>query len=288
MSKTIDPPPDVNSIALNTLRTRIDALDAQMHQLLMERGEIIDALIETKKSRETGSAFRPAREASMMRMLAERHHGSLPLETVEGIWRTMIGTFTWLQMPYGVHADTSLGASVIQDVARFHFGFSPALSYHKTPQDVINAVRLSMGDVGIIRFEPHAISPWWTALVGEDAPKIIARLPFIERSQDSLRTHPVGTSAFVISNPLNEGIAPDSVLFSLVLAAPLRADHVARLRDKGCEVVCHAIYQEGVCVLIDGDCRHTPEHAIIGSINDLLSPRMPPQIIGSHAARFVV
>jgi chorismate mutase len=287
MSKTIDPTPDVNSITLNTLRTRIDALDAQMHQLLIERGEIIDALIETKKSRETGSAFRPAREASMMRMLAMRHHGSLPLETVEGIWRTMIGTFTWLQMPYGVHADTSLGASVIQDVARFHFGFSPTLTYHKTPQEVINAVQCSTGDVGIIRFEPHATLPWWFALVGEGAPKIIARLPFIERSQDSLRTHPVGTSAFVISNPLNEGAVPDSILLSLALSTPLSASQNEALRTKGCEVVCECLDKNKITLLIDGDCRHAPQHAVISAINDLLSPLTPPQVVGSHA-RFMV
>jgi chorismate mutase len=283
MSKMILTPLD-----LTALRTRIDALDAQMHQLLMERGEIIDALIETKKSRETGSAFRPAREALMMRMLAKRHHGSLPLETVEGIWRTMIGTFTWLQMPYGVHADTSLGANVIQDVARFHFGFSPALTYHKTPQDVINAVQQSTGDVGIIRFEPHAASPWWTSLVGEQAPKIIARLPFIERSENASRPHPVGAPAFVISKPLEEGAVPDSVLFSLVLSAPLSANHEALLRDQGCEVVSQSVKESDIHLLIDLDCRHTPQHAVISTINDLLSPLVLPQIIGSHAARFVV
>ena len=30
----------------------------------------------------------------MMRAFAERHRGLLPLDTVEGIWRVIIGTFT--------------------------------------------------------------------------------------------------------------------------------------------------------------------------------------------------
>jgi len=57
------------------LRQEIDRIDEAMHGLLMERGEIIDRLIAVKKSQESGSAFRPAREAEMMRRLVQRHKG---------------------------------------------------------------------------------------------------------------------------------------------------------------------------------------------------------------------
>ncbi len=52
---------------LGELRAEIDRIDRAMHELLIERSGIIDTLIRVKKSNETGSAFRPAREASMMR-----------------------------------------------------------------------------------------------------------------------------------------------------------------------------------------------------------------------------
>ena len=48
--------------SLADLRREIDRIDADMHALLIERGEIIDRLIAVKKTEETGSAFRPARE----------------------------------------------------------------------------------------------------------------------------------------------------------------------------------------------------------------------------------
>ena len=64
------PPP-----TLADLRREIDRIDEGMHRLLMERGDIIDTLIATKKTAESGSAFRPAREADMMRRLVERHQG---------------------------------------------------------------------------------------------------------------------------------------------------------------------------------------------------------------------
>ena len=92
---------------LADLRAEIDRIDAAMHELLIERGRVIDRLIEIKTRQGGGSAFRPAREASMMRAIAERHRGRLPLDTVEGIWRIIISTFTYVQAPYSVHVDVS-------------------------------------------------------------------------------------------------------------------------------------------------------------------------------------
>src|SRR5215210_7852045 len=94
---------------LAELRQDIDRIDEAMHRLLMERGTIIERLISVKKTSESGSAFRPGREASMMRALARRHEGLLPLDTAESIWRVIIATFTYVQAPYRVHADISAG-----------------------------------------------------------------------------------------------------------------------------------------------------------------------------------
>src|SRR5215470_13983614 len=91
--------------SLADLRRDIDRIDEAMHGLLMERGEIIDRLIAVKQTQETGSAFRPAREADMMRRLVERHAGILPLDTAESILRVIIATFTYVQAPFRVHAD---------------------------------------------------------------------------------------------------------------------------------------------------------------------------------------
>jgi chorismate mutase len=76
MSAEKPAPSPVPSLA--DLRQEIDRIDETMHRLLMERGAIIDRLIAVKKTSESGSAFRPGREASMMRALAERHRGLCP------------------------------------------------------------------------------------------------------------------------------------------------------------------------------------------------------------------
>src|SRR5262249_21184070 len=99
-SKTPSKSPRKAPPALADLRREIDRIDASMHELLIERAETIDQLIAVKKTEETGSAFRPAREAEMMRRLVRRHHGSLPLDTAESIWRVIISTFTYVQSPF--------------------------------------------------------------------------------------------------------------------------------------------------------------------------------------------
>src|SRR5207302_5420155 len=135
---------------LGELRREIDRIDEAMHRLLMERGQIIDRLIATKRTQETGSAFRPAREADMMRRLVERHHGILPLDTAESIWRVIISTFTYVQAPYAVHADLSPGDAAMRDTARFHFGFTVPFIAHMGAAGVVAAVAASSGDLGLV------------------------------------------------------------------------------------------------------------------------------------------
>src|SRR6476660_5223622 len=140
------PPNDAPS--LGELRKEIDRIDDSMHRLLMERGEIINRLIATKKTQESGSAFRPAREADMMRRLVQRHKGILPLDTAESIWRVIIATFTYVQAPFSVHADLSAGDAAMRDSARFHFGFTVPFVTHIGASGVVAAVAASRGDIG--------------------------------------------------------------------------------------------------------------------------------------------
>jgi chorismate mutase len=230
---------------LADLRVEIDRLDLQMHQLLMERGRVIDQLIEIKSRQGGGSAFRPAREASMMRALVERHRGILPLDTVEGIWRVIISTFTYVQAPYSIHVDVSGGDAAMRDSARFHFGFTTPCAPHFGAGEVIRAVGDSVGDLGIFAVDggPGA-GAWWTKLAPPEAPKIIARLPFVERAD-----HPAGLPVFVISKPLVDGTARDVVLESVTLDR-WRPDIPHALRQIGAEAIGSAATEMGLALLV--------------------------------------
>src|SRR6267378_1877881 len=209
MSKAPPAPP-----SLAVLRKEIDAIDEQVHNLLMARGDIIDRLIQVKNTQEVGSAFRPAREADMMRRLVQRHRGILPLDTVESIWRVIISTFTHVQAPFSVHADLSAGDAAMRDSARFHFGFTVPFVAHTGASGVVAAVSESKGDLGLVpAFALAGAGAWWNALEFDAAPKIIARLPFVVRAD-----HPAALPAFVISRVAPDAMVKDVEVWSVRVA----------------------------------------------------------------------
>lgn len=205
MSKPADKP------SLADLRKEIDQIDEEMHKLLMKRGDIIDRLIASKSSQETGSAFRPAREADMMRRLVKRHKGKLPLDTAESIWRVIISTFTFVQAPFSVHADLTAGDALMRDTARFHFGFTVPFVPHMGAAGVVAAVSDSKGDLGLVpALAVAGAGAWWSALEFDSAPKVIARLPFVERAD-----HPAALPVFVISRVAPDAMANETAVWSV-------------------------------------------------------------------------
>src|SRR5215469_5398059 len=200
-------PPAPPSLA--ELRKEIDAIDEGMHRLLMQRGDIIDRLIRVKQTQEIGSAFRPAREADMMKRLVERHRGILPLDTVESIWRVIISTFTYVQAPFSVHTDVSVSEPAMRDSARFHFGFTVPYVAHFSASAAVEAVAKSKGDLALV----SAISSrtaWWQMLEADGAPKIIARFPFVERAD-----HPAALPVFVVSRVADSAVVTEVETWSV-------------------------------------------------------------------------
>ncbi len=187
--------------SLEEIRAEIDRIDDAMHALLIERSAVISDLIEIKKvqSSDDGdparrtSAFRPAREASMMRAMIERHTGLLPLDTVESIWRVIISTFTYVQAPYEVMYGRGDDGLAMRDVARFHFGYTVPVVEFDAAKDVLEAVGTRGDALGIIPLTSDGA--WWTALESDDAPNVIARLPFVDRPD-----HPAGQPCLVVAN----------------------------------------------------------------------------------------
>ena len=267
---------------LTNLRKEIDRIDVAMHQLLIERGEIIDRLIAVKKSQETGSAFRPAREAEMMRSVVRRHKGILPLDAAEGIWRVIISTFTYVQAPFSVHADLSAGDALMRDSARFHFGFTVPFVAHMGAAAVVAAVSASKGDLGLVpAFAVPAAGAWWSALEFDAAPKIIARLPFVERSD-----HPAALPVFVISRVAADAMATEAAMWSVRVsgwgvaaahALSTQADYIA-LPDRAFD---------GAALLITLPAGVALEAISAALVKTGASVRSSA-LVGSHATRYTI
>ena len=276
-NKTMSDNSTLPAASLDALRREIDGIDEKLHTLLMERGEIIDRLIAVKARQGGGSAFRPTREAEMMRRLVTRHRGLLPLDTVEGIWRIIISTFTYVQSPYVVHVDVSDGDAPMRDSCRFHFGFTVPLVAHHGAEAVIAAVADATGDLGLVRVE-DCRSAWWDALMAVDAPKIIARLPFVERAD-----HAADTPLYVVARPLADAAAHEVLLYAVHL------DGSAGLPTSSypANVVGAAATEHGFSLMLE-----TEGSATLPMVAEACAtPGQPPPrvaLIGSHAARFEI
>jgi chorismate mutase len=268
--------------SLGELRREIDRIDEAMHRLLMERGEIIDRLIAAKQTQESGSAFRPAREAEMMRRLVERHKGILPLDTAESIWRVIISTFTYVQAPFSLHADLSAGDAAMRDSARFHFGFTVPFVPHMGAASVVAAVSGSKGDLGLVpAFTTAGGGAWWSALELDSAPKIIARLPFVDRAD-----HPAGVPVFVVSRAASDAMVKEVEVWSVRVAgwstaaaqAIIPLAEVMAVPDRGLD---------SAALLVS-----VPQDSRIDRVTDMLveagASVRAAALVGSHATRYRV
>jgi chorismate mutase len=282
MAKSRSTPSRSDTAPLVELRREIDRIDETMHGLLMERGEIIDRLIAAKQTQETGSAFRPAREADMMRRLVERHKGILPLDTAESIWRVIIATFTYVQAPFSVHADLSAGDAHMRDSARFHFGFTAPFVAHTGAATVVAAVSDSKGDIGLVpAFATAPAAAWWNALEFDAAPKIIARLPFVDRAD-----HPAALPVFVVSRAAADTMVTEVEVWSVRVSGwSARAANAIAAMAEAIAVPDRAF--DGAALLVS-----VPHGGQITAVTDALvkagASVRASALVGSHASRYRV
>ena len=268
--------------SLASLRQEIDRIDEAMHKLLMERGEIIDRLIAAKQTQESGSAFRPAREAEMMRRLVARHRGILPLDTAESIWRVIIATFTYVQAPFSVHADLSAGEATMRDSARFHFGFTEPFVPHLGAASAVAAVSSSKGDLALVpAFDIAGAGAWWSALEFDSAPKIIARLPFVERSD-----HPAGLPVFVVSRAAPDAMVREVEVWSLRVAG-FRTSVAPELEPLAEIVAVPDRAFDGAALLVSVPHGGNIDRVTAALISSGASVRSSI-LVGSHATRYTI
>src|SRR6202789_1851321 len=272
------PPPSPPSLA--ELRQEIDSIDAQVHSLLMQRGDIIDRLIQVKQTQEVGSAFRPAREADMMRRLAQRHRGILPLDTVESIWRVIISTFTYVQAPFSVHADISPGEPAMRDSARFHFGFTVPYVSHFSAPVAVDAVARSKGDLALVS-ATSSRTPWWIALEADGAPKITARLPFVERAD-----HPAALPVFVVSRVADSAMVTEVETWS-VRVSGWNAEIARALSPLADIVAVPDTAFDGAALLVSVAASSSLDKIKSALIEAGASVRSSA-LVGSHATRYTV
>ena len=158
---------------LGALRARLDDIDNAIHDLLMERAQVVEGVARSGKT----AAFRPGREASILRRLVGRHSGQLPAQTLVRMWREMLAGTTAMQAPINVAVyDPSLSRAVTA-MAREHFGVLTQTLEHPAVEAALGAVRSGDAAVAVLSF-PLTEATWHSLLNGTPRLYVVARLPF--------------------------------------------------------------------------------------------------------------
>src|SRR5262249_49683663 len=91
------------------------------------------------------------------------------------------------------------------------FGFTVPFVPHMGAASVVAAVSNSRGDLGLVAaLAPADAGAWWNALEFDAAPKIIARLPFLDRAD-----HPASLPVFVVSRAAADAMAREVEVWSV-------------------------------------------------------------------------
>ncbi|MDH5189353.1 MAG: chorismate mutase, partial [Rhodospirillaceae bacterium] len=164
---------------LEELRSAIDAIDVQIHDLIMQRTEIIEGVRGAKKGDKI--KIRAAREAEIIYRLLERHKGPFPRRELVRIWRELINATLSSEGPFSVGVFVGEDCEGFWDLARDQYGsFTPMTQYASTRR-LVEVVQNQEVTLGILPIPVRRDNdPWWRRLATtvEGTPRIIARLPF--------------------------------------------------------------------------------------------------------------
>jgi chorismate mutase/prephenate dehydratase len=186
---------------LTGLRRRLDEIDDRVHDLLVDRAEIVSLVAASKKDGNQPS-FQPAREAEIIRRLVGRHHGAFPAATLVRMWREMLAATVRLQSPFSVAVFAPCDRQGFWDLARDHYGSNTPMAAYDSVSGVIRAVADEEASVGVLPMpQLGETAPWWRHLlsIDESAVQVIARLPFGARGNargDGSDALAIGRSVF--------------------------------------------------------------------------------------------
>lgn len=171
-----------NEPTLDELRREIDRIDDAIHDLIMQRAEVVGRVGLLKRSR-SGSLIRPAREAEIVRRLTQRHKGEIKKAVIVRMWRELISAMLAIEGPQAVAVYQPARGAGYLELARDHYGAYTPMIPVATPVQVVHEIAGGRATVGILPMPDgpeDGDEPWWVSLAGDrpQMPKVIARLPF--------------------------------------------------------------------------------------------------------------
>jgi len=140
-------------IPLSELREQIDSIDSQILRLINQRAECAKEVARTKLAEgETGSFYRPDREAQVLRRIKELNPGPLAGDTAVHLFRELMSACLALEKPLEVAFLGPQGTFTQQAVFK-HFGHAVKDMPFPTLHDIFQAVETGHCQFGVVPVE---------------------------------------------------------------------------------------------------------------------------------------
>jgi chorismate mutase/prephenate dehydratase len=280
-----DAPSDPGEWSLESLRGELDRLDESLHEILIERAEVVARLARLRLK--PGVALRPGREAAIIRCRLARHHGPLPAATIVRVWRELLAGTTAMQGAFAVAVCQTDRVSGFVALAHEQFGALTPMRLHRSPAQAIAELLAGTAVVAVLPYpvEGDPATAWWKTLGARDGPRVhvVGRLPFWAPRPEGF-PH---LSAIVLSTAEPDPSGDDRSLLAVAFAPELsRTRLVAALAAAGFSVGT-------VLIERDGDGARGLARALVevaGFVNET-DPRLrhldllaePPCLLGAYA-----
>ncbi len=270
---------------LAELRAELDAIDDQIHDLLMKRAKVVENV--AAEGGKKGTKIRPGREAIILHRLLARHRGAWPAAAIVRIWREMFGAALIIEGGQTMAVCDGDGGESRLALAREHFGpLTPVRRHHNPAQTLADLTREGGAQLAVLPplgEGEDAHGGWWPMLAnnGQTRLYVIAKIPFWTQRAEGL---PVG-EAYVVAAVPPDASGADRGLMMLSFNA-----EVSRARI--IELVAAAGFAPGPLWVkrLPGDSRLLALVEVDGLVDDA-DPRLaaiagldwPPHVVGGYA-----
>jgi chorismate mutase len=164
---------------LAALRALIDDTDLGILTLVDRRLAAVAEVRGLKGKDGHASPVRPAREAEVIRRLAQTKREHVSLETLVRLWRCLISAATAMQGPVRIHIGRDIDRhGEWRDVVGMHFAGLP-IHVHADEKAVVDVVADHPADLAVVATDGRWAASFITALTRNLA--VIGRLPFLAR-----------------------------------------------------------------------------------------------------------
>ena len=142
-----------DQLNLDQIRSDIDSVDQQIHDLINRRARLAEAVAKAKFATEEDPLFyRPEREAQVLRKVMERNEGPLSDATVARLFREIMSACLALEAPQSI-AFLGPEGTFTQAAALKHFGQDAVVRPLMTIDEIFREVEAGSAHYGVVPVE---------------------------------------------------------------------------------------------------------------------------------------